>query len=57
VNRKFSKQPPKTVATRQEAKAICDNAQAFRRSGTPDGMVCARAADELLERLTIIEDN
>jgi hypothetical protein len=54
---RFDKPKDKTIITRKQANVIKKNAENARKSGTPNDMIIARSADELLDRCTIIDEN
>jgi hypothetical protein len=54
---RFEKPTSKTVVTRKEANAIKKNAENARKSGTPNDMTIAKATEDLLDSLEIIDEN
>lgn len=55
---KYEKSPKdKTVIDRKTARVIQENATNARKRGTPNDMIIARAAEELLGRVVIIDEN
>ncbi|HEX5522784.1 MAG TPA: hypothetical protein VFX53_05020 [Pedococcus sp.] len=54
---RFEKRKDETVVTRKVANMIKDNADRARKNGTANDRIIAKAADELLDRLTIIDEN
>ena len=53
----FHKPKPKTVITRETARRIQENANNDRKRGTPNDMITARAAEDLLKRVVVIDEN
>lgn len=54
---KYEKPKDETVVNRKTARMIQENATNARKGGTPRGMIIARAVEEFLGGVVIIDEN